>query len=147
MSNLAQQLRSILLSYVRAFLALFVVAITGALDPTQGSGRVSWSLGLAALWGAVPALLRAVEAALGTWNPTSLVARAGLSFARAAVATGLMSLVGPLEGAKPALRAFVIALGPMALRVLQELLDSTAPPTALARKGKTVLDVNGVQIT
>lgn len=134
MSKLAEQARSILLAYVRAALVFAVAALGGGIDPNK-VGQVWWSVGVGAAWAAIPAALRAVEAALPT-SVQSVAARVVLSFVRALVATGLMAFVGPLEGAGAAWRVFVLAAGPALVRALQEALDATAPAVAIERTGK-----------
>lgn len=127
MSKLIDNVRSIVLSYVRAVALLFLAGLAGGL--TDGpSGRVLWSLGIAASWGAIPAALRAAQVFIDPLNTPNLLLSTVLSMIRMAVGTGLLYLVGPADTAGPAFHAFLLAVGAGAVRIAQEALDRTSPP-------------------
>ena len=139
MNQTSAAVRSIVLSYVRAALVFAVAAVGGGV--TEGkTGAVLWSIGVGAAWAGVPAALRAAQAFILRWEPKTLPLTVLASLARAGVGTGLMTLVGPLNGSNAAFRAFLIAVVPAVLRALQEVMDQTAPASALARLNRTVTE-------
>lgn len=131
--------RSIGLAYARAFVALAGAAYVGALDPSRKLDAV-WSLVVGAAWSALPAGLRAAEAILVAQpKPQTVAWRIALSFGRAMVTTALMAVAGPIHGAREALAAIGVAVVPALLRAVQEALEATATPQALARRGRAVV--------
>lgn len=131
--------RSIGLAYARAFVAFAGAAYVGALDPSRKLDAV-WALLVGAAWSALPAGLRAAEAILVAQpKPQSLAWRIALSFGRAMVATAVMAVAGPITGARQALNAVLVAVVPAVLRAVQEALEATATPDALARRGRAAV--------